>query len=57
MSVTLFENKPDIVSRLMAAEAELIIVIEEEEDNEAAAELWGVVEKIQEIIFRLRLQN
>jgi hypothetical protein len=52
-----FDHKPEIISRLMVAEAELLLVIEEEEDVAEAADLWAVVEKIQEIIFRLRLQN
>lgn len=54
MTATL-ERPNNVISGLLEAEATLIRVIQEEDDGEDAAELWAVVEKIQEIIFRLRL--
>jgi hypothetical protein len=44
-----------IVSKLMAAEAEILdLVIEEENVSEAASDLWGVFEMLQEIILRIQ---
>ena len=44
-----------IVSKLMAAEAEILhLAIEEENVSEAASDLWGVFEMLQEIILKLQ---
>jgi hypothetical protein len=44
-----------IVSKLMAAEAEILdLVIEEENVSEAASDLWGVFEMLQEIILKIQ---
>ena len=44
-----------IVSKLMAAKAELLhLIIEEENVGEAASDLWGVIEMLQEIILKLQ---
>jgi hypothetical protein len=44
-----------IVSKLMAAKAEILhLIIEEENVSEAASNLWGVVEMLQEIILKLQ---
>ena len=44
-----------IVSKLMAAEAEILhLVIEEENDSEATSDLWGVFEMLQEIILKIQ---
>jgi len=44
-----------IVSKLMAAEAEILdLVIEEENVGEAASDLWGVFEMLQEIILKIQ---
>jgi len=42
-----------IVSKLMAAKAEIVhLIIEEENVSEAASDLWGVIEMLQEIILK-----
>ena len=44
-----------IVSKLMAAKAEILhLIIEEENASEAASDLWGVFEMLQEIILKLQ---
>ena len=44
-----------IVSKLMAAKAEILhLIIEEENGSEAASDLWGVIEMLQEIILKLQ---
>jgi hypothetical protein len=44
-----------IVSKLMAAKAEILhLIIEEENVSEAASDLWGVIEMLQEIILKLQ---
>ena len=44
-----------IVSKLMAAEAEILdLVIEEENVSEAASDLWGVFEMLQEVILKIQ---
>jgi len=44
-----------IVSKLMAAEAEILhLAIEAENVSEAASDLWGVFEMLQEIILKLQ---
>ena len=44
-----------IVSKLLAAEAEILhLAIEEEIVSEAASDLWGVFEMLQEIILKLQ---
>jgi hypothetical protein len=44
-----------IVSKLMAAKAEILhLIIEEENASEAASDLWGVIELLQEIILKLQ---
>ena len=44
-----------IVSKLMAAEAEILhLVIEEVNVSEAASDLWGVFEMLQQIILRIQ---
>ena len=44
-----------IVSKLMAAKAEILRLITEEENvSEAASDLWGVFEMLQEIILKLQ---
>jgi hypothetical protein len=44
-----------IVSKLMAAEAEILdLVMEEENVSEAASDLWGVFEMLQEIILKIQ---
>jgi hypothetical protein len=44
-----------IVSKLMAAKAEILhLIIEEENVGEAASDLWGVIEMLQEIILKLQ---
>ena len=44
-----------IVSKLMAAEAEILhLAIEEENVCEAPSDLWGVFEMLQEIIPRIQ---
>jgi hypothetical protein len=44
-----------IVSKLMAAKAEILhLIIEEESASEAASDLWGVIELLQEIILKLQ---
>ena len=44
-----------IVSKLMVAEAEILhLAIEEENVSEAASDLWGVFEMLQEIILKLQ---
>ncbi len=44
-----------IVSKLMAAEAEILhLAIEEENVSEAPSDLWGVFEMLQEIIPRIQ---
>jgi hypothetical protein len=48
-----FPQQQAIVSQLKAAEAELQRVVEEEEDGEATSDLWGVIEKIQEVILKI----
>ena len=49
-----FPRQQAIVFQLKAAEAELQRVVEEEEDGEAASDLWSVIERLQEIVKRLR---
>jgi len=46
-------ERENVVNKLRAAEAELQRVAEQEEDTEAASDLFGVIEKIQEIILNL----
>jgi hypothetical protein len=48
-----FLRREAIVSKLKAAEAELQLVVEEEEDS-AASDLWGVIERLQEIILKIQ---
>jgi hypothetical protein len=48
-----FPRQQAIVSQLKAAEAELQRVVEEEEDGEAASDLWGVIERLQEVIIKI----
>jgi hypothetical protein len=44
-----------IVSKLIAAKAEILhLIIEEENVSEAASDLWGVIEMLQEIILKLQ---
>ena len=44
-----------IVSKLIAAKAEILhLIIEEENVSEAASDLWGVFEMLQEIIPRIQ---
>ena len=44
-----------IISKLMAAKAEILhLIIEEENVSEAASDLWGVIEMLQEIILKLQ---
>ena len=44
-----------IVSKLMAAKAEILhLIIEEENVSEAASDLWGVIEMLQEIILKIQ---
>src|SRR5882724_11277884 len=44
-----------IVSKLMAAEAEILhLAIEDENVSEAASDLWGVFEMLQEIILKIQ---
>jgi hypothetical protein len=44
-----------IVSKLMVAEAEILhLAIEEENVSEAASDLWGVFEMLQEIILKIQ---
>jgi hypothetical protein len=44
-----------IVSKLMAAEAEILyLAIEEENVSEAASDLWGVFEMLQEVILKIQ---
>jgi hypothetical protein len=44
-----------IVSKLMAAEAEILhLAIEEEHVSEAPSDLWGVFEMLQEIILKIQ---
>jgi hypothetical protein len=44
-----------IVSKLMAAEAEILhLAIEEENVSEAASDLWAVIKMLQEIILKLQ---
>ena len=44
-----------IVSKLMAAKAEILhLIIEEENVSEGASDLWGVIEMLQEIILKLQ---
>jgi hypothetical protein len=44
-----------IVSKLKAAKAEILhLIIEEENASEAASDLWGVIEMLQEIILKLQ---
>jgi hypothetical protein len=44
-----------IVSKLMAAKAEILhLAIEEENVSQAASDLWEVVEILQEIILRIQ---
>jgi hypothetical protein len=49
-----FPRQEAVVSKLRAAEAELHRVVEEEEDGEAASDLWGVIERLQEIILKIQ---
>ena len=49
-----FPGREAIVSKLKAAEAELQLVVEEEEDSAAASDLWGVIERLQEIILKIQ---
>jgi hypothetical protein len=51
--VSQLEAAEAVVSKLKAAEAELQRVVEEEADSEAAANLFGVIEKIQEAILKI----
>ena len=44
-----------IVSKLMAAKAEILhLIIEEENGSEVASDLWAVIEILQEIILKLQ---
>jgi hypothetical protein len=43
------------ISKLLEIEATLMLVIKEEEDDDEAAYLMALLEKIEEIIFRLRM--
>ena len=44
-----------IVSKLMAAEAEILhLAIEEENVSEAPSDLWGVFEMLQEVILTIQ---
>jgi hypothetical protein len=44
-----------IVSKLMAAKAEILqLIIEEENVSEAASDLWAVIKMLQEIILKLQ---
>ena len=44
-----------IVSKLMAAEAEILyLAIKEENVSEAASDLWGVFEMLQEVILKIQ---
>jgi hypothetical protein len=49
-----FPGREAVILKLKAAEAELHRVVEEEEDGEAAADLWGVIERLQEIILKIQ---
>jgi len=43
-----------IVSKLMAAEAEILHLAIEEENVSEASDLWGVFEMLQEIILKIQ---
>jgi hypothetical protein len=49
-----FPRQQAIVAKLKAAEAELQLVVREEENSEAASDLWGVIERLQEIILKIQ---
>jgi len=49
-----FPRQQTIIDKLREAEAELQRVVEEEEDSEAASDLWGVIERLQEIIVKIQ---
>ena len=49
-----FPRQSTIIDKLREAEAELQRVVEEEEDGEAASDLWGVIERLQEIILKIQ---
>jgi hypothetical protein len=49
-----FPRQQAIVAKLKAAEAELQLVVREEANSEAASDLWGVIERLQEIILKIQ---
>jgi hypothetical protein len=49
-----FPRRATVINKLKEAEAELQRVVEEEEDGEAASDLWGVIERLQEIILKIQ---
>jgi hypothetical protein len=49
-----FPRQQAIIEKLMAAQDELSSVAEQKEDSVAAADLFGVIERLQEIILKIQ---